>query len=139
MVGTDEATVTYPQFLRMPTTSSCSSTEPARSARATRSSTPTNTTTKTWTRRSQVFRGTAPVSPDESAYTNHLAVSAPASCTCFYVWRITGDVADTRDVCHVKSAHNGATFTNQAGTPLTLPITPATSPIVKPGDFEIIN
>lgn len=98
-----------------------------------------STASKTWARRAIPLSGLAPVTPDESPYTNHLALDASGVLHVFYLWRTTADLNTTHDICYVRSADGGGTWTNAAGTPLALPVTPSTSPVVKAGALSTVN
>lgn len=141
MVGTEENSVTYPQFLHIGTEflfiyRNGSSGNGAAYINV------YNHTSRTWSRRSKPLSGLLAdgVNPDESPYTNRLTTVAPdGTWHWFFMWRETSDVASSHDLCHMKSTDNGATFTNITGTALTLPVTPSTSPIIKAGWNYAIN
>ena len=143
MVG-DETSVTYPQFVRMPNGELLCFLRPGAAGDGYAIINAYDATTQTWARRSKPLSGLTSdgVTPNESPYINHVAVSSAGVIHLFFTWRVTSDVATSHDFCHMKSADNGATFTNQAGAGLTLPVTPATSPVILAGtypDLAFIN
>lgn len=90
-----------------------------------------NHTTQTWSRRSKPLSGLASdgASPDESPYITTPAVGADGTLHLFFNWRVTSDVATSHDICHMKSADGGTTWTTANGTALTLPVLPTTTSV----------
>lgn len=140
MVGTDENSATYPQFLRRGAELLFVYRNGA-SGNGDTFINVYNTGAKTWARRSQPFKGTAPVSPDESAYTNHLALDSGGVLHVFYMWRTTNDVSTTHDIKYVKSADGGVTWTNAAGAAVAIPIVPSSGVVdtLETGNIQQIN
>ncbi|UZX04333.1 hypothetical protein F8G81_18225 [Arthrobacter sp. CDRTa11] len=123
MVGADEDKVTYPQFIRKPNgdllffyrngVSGNGDTYVNTYSRASRS----------WSRTVQLFKGTAPVSPDQCAYINRVAQHSDGVLHVFFMWRESTELTNT-DLSYIRSADGGKTWTTVTGTPLALPIVP---------------
>lgn len=133
MVGTQEDSVTYPQFVRLASgdllffyrngLSGAGDTYLNRYTKA----------TQTWARVAQVFKGTAPVSPDESAYINRVVLAAGV-LHLFYLWRSAGADTDNHDISYIRSADDGVTWKTAALVTQTLPIEPSNAaPVVLAG------
>lgn len=134
MVGTDENSVTYPQFVRLTGGDLLFFYRNGASGNGDHYVNRYNKTAKTWSRVAQLFKGTAPVSPDESAYINRVVLDSSGALHIFYLWRTTTDATSCHDISYIKSTDSGVTWKSAAGTSLALPIQPSiTSTIVRSG------
>jgi hypothetical protein len=133
MVGTQETSVSYPQFVRLSGgdlllfyrngSSGNGDTYLNRYAKS----------SKTWSRVSQVFSGTT-ASPTRSSYMNRIVLDSAGTLHLFYLWRISTDPSGNYDVSYIKSTDSGVTWTTAGGSAQTLPIDPTnTAPVVIAG------
>jgi hypothetical protein len=124
MVGTEETSVSYPAFLRL---SGGDLLFFYRNGESGNGDTYLNRYaigSDTWSRVAQIFKGTSPVSPDESAYLNHVVRETDDTLHLFYLWRTTGSETTNHDVSYITSSDDGVTWTAANGTGMPLPIEP---------------
>lgn len=118
MVGTNETSVTYPQFVRVGSTLLFF----YRDGGAGNGDMFINRWTGTaWVRVVTIATG-AGLTPVQSPYFCQPAVGQDGSLHVFAVWRVGASFTGTHDICHMKSVDNGVTWTSITGTPLTLPV-----------------
>lgn len=127
MVGTNESSVTYPEFVQTPS-GLLFTYRDGSSGNGNTFLNRYNTGTQTWTRVAQLFSGAG-----ESVYPSRIAVGPDGDLHVAYCWRSTSIANTNHDVCHVTSSDGGTTWRALgSSTALTLPITLGTSPIVYP-------
>ena len=136
MIGADEDRVTYPQFVRLADGDLFFTYRNGESGNGDQFINRWDTTTRTWSRVCQLFKGTAPVSPDQSAYISRVCRDKTTGrLHIFYMWREVGEPPINTDLSYIYSDDDGVTWRNIAGTAQTLPIQPGnTATIVIAGD-----
>jgi len=121
MVGTQEASVTYPQFVTMPDNTLLFFYRDGVAGAGNVILNVWNPGPKTWTRRATVLTG-AGLTPVQSPYIDQPAVGADGSLHLFAVYRVGASYTGTHDIGHMKSTNNGVTWTSITGAALTLPV-----------------
>ena len=131
MIGTQETQVTYPETIRLTSGNLLMTYRSGVSGNGDQYLNLYTTSTKTWTRVAQVFKGTTPVSPDESAYPAQIVAGSDGTLHWFYKWRSDDTLASSHDLSYIKSLDNGVTWKTADGTTQTLPIQPSnTAPAI---------
>jgi hypothetical protein len=122
------STVTYPEFAKLPDGDLLYFLRNGSSGNGDFRVCRYDSTTQTW---GSVVVFVSGVAASESPYINHPAIAPDGTIHIFYCWRsASGGGNDNQDICHIKSADGGATWTDMAGNALTLSITHATSPVI---------
>ena len=131
MIGTQETQVTYTEAVRLANGNLLMTYRSGQSGNGDQYLNLYTTSTKVWSRVSQIFKGTTPVSPDESAYPAQIIVGSDGTLHLFYKWRSDDTLASSHDLSYIKSLDNGATWKTADGTTQTLPIQPSnTAPAI---------
>ena len=123
MVGTDENSVTYPQFVKLPNGTLLFFYRNGSAGNGDHFINRYDTGADTWSRVARVLQGTG-FTPTESPYINQPAVSEDGTLHLFAVWRQGTLLTGTHDICHAKSTDGGVTWTSANGAALTLPLRP---------------
>lgn len=133
MVGTDEDSVSYPQFCRLPDGDVLFLYRNGGSGAGDTFLNRFDTATDTWTRVVKLFDGLGST-PASSFYAAHLVVSPKdGSLHLGGFWRGNGSVTYlNEDYTHLVSADQGATWTSIGGAALTTPIKRENSSVVMP-------
>ncbi|MER2142150.1 MAG: BNR repeat-containing protein [Eubacteriales bacterium] len=124
MIGAEENSVTYPQFVRTSDGDLLFFYRNGVSGNGDHYLNRYSRATRTWSRVSQIFKGTAPVSPDQCAYINRVSLGADGSLHVFYMWRETTSPGTNRDLSYIKSTDGGVTWQTVTGDEVQTPITP---------------
>ncbi|QWT24930.1 BNR repeat-containing protein [Subtercola sp. PAMC28395] len=135
MVGTNESQFTYPVGVRLPSGNLLGTHRNGVSGNGDQFLRTYNTSSQTWADTFTggcVFKGTTPVSPDESAYPYRPVVGPDGTIHWFFNWRVDDTAASSHDFGYIKSADNGVTWKNAAGTTMTLPLLPSNTAAVIP-------
>ena len=128
MVGSEESSVSYPQFFKLPNNKLLFLYREGGSGNGNTYLNIYNTVTKAWSRQAFIFDG---VTTGVNAYTNHAGVDwETGSIQLMYVWRGTGNASTNNDICYAKSEDEGVTWQKSNGDAYTLPITQSTGEIV---------
>lgn len=123
MVGTEENSITYPQFVTAPNGSLLFFYRNGTSISGDLYLNRYNPTTQTWTRVSHLLKGSG-FTPAENGYIDQPAVR-DGKISISMVWRAGSSFLTTHDICHIESTDNGNTWRNIAtGATLTLPLRP---------------
>jgi len=129
--GTDEGLVTYPRFLTNPVTGQLFFMY--RNGSSGNGNTYLNkydTTGKVWSRVGMIFNGSA---TSESAYENTPVFDEAGVLHLSFTWAASGSgFNDRTDVCYMKSADGGTTWTTISGAAVTLPVTHTSAPVILP-------
>lgn len=134
MIGTQETQVTYPEAMRLANGNLLMTHRSGVSGNGDQYLNLYTTSTKTWSRIGQIFKGTTPVSPDESCYPDQIIQGADGTLHWFYMWRVDDTAASSHDLSYIKSLDNGVTWKTAGGTTMTLPIQPSDSgPVIVAG------
>lgn len=140
MVGAQEASVTYPAFVRAPDGSllffyrdgGAGGGDILLNRRALGSD--------TWERTATLINGR---SSGESAYLQHVAVDpARGDIHLMFLWRADLDPTSNRDVSYMRSPDGGRTWLTSDGSELRLPVVHATAEVIvasDPDTLEVLN
>ena len=126
MVGSDENSVTYPQWLYLPDDTLLFFYRDGVASLGDTFLNRYDPVTETWARVGKIIDGK---SNSENPYPWHLTVSATGRIHMFFCWR-DGDADYNEDLCYAYSDDGGDTWRKSDGTAYTLPITHATAEIV---------
>jgi hypothetical protein len=133
MTGSNENSVTYPEAIRLANGNLLMTYRNGQSGNGDQYLNLYTTSTATWTQVGQVFKGTAPVSPDESAYPAAIIQDSAGTLHWFYMWRQDDTLASSHDLSYIKSTDGGTTWQTAAGVVQTLPIQPSNTAPAIPG------
>jgi hypothetical protein len=122
MVGTQEAQVTYPQFVTCGDGTLLVTYRDGVSGLGNVYLNRYNTATKTWARVGNPLVDA--VASGESPYLHYIGVGPDDSIHIAVIWR-DGPASSNNDVCHARSLDHGSTWQQMDGTPLTVPLTHA--------------
>ena len=138
MVGTQETSVTYPQFVTCDDGTLLFFYRNGTSLAGDLYVNVYSTATDTWSRRAHLLTGTLIDSADENGYIDQPMVADDGTLAVWAVWRIGSTFTTTHDICYAKSADNGVTWTSVSGTALTLPLRPPGSTVGTAGSVAPI-
>lgn len=124
MVGSEELRVTYPRFINLPNGDLLFNYRNGESGSGDHYINRYNKNTKTWIRIAHLFKGSPPVTPDESCYPSRF-IFKNGVIHLIYTWRENDQPTSVHDLYYIKSSDEGLTWTTMSGTNLTLPITPS--------------
>lgn len=139
MVGSEEASVTYPAFVLAPDGTLLFF---YRDGGAGGGNTILNRLapgTGAWERVATLIDGR---SSGESAYLQHVAVDAAGAIQLVFVWRAGEDPATNADVSYARSEDGGRTWLASDGSMLELPITHGAADVAvptRPGSLQLVN
>lgn len=137
MTGRDEASVTYPEFHRLPTGDLLFLYRDGGSGRGNLVINRYDTATRSWARlHDNLLSGEG----RRNAYWQAF-VDARGTLHLSWVWRESPDVASNHDLAYARSRDGGRTWETAEGRPCTLPITAATAALAAavPTRRELIN
>lgn len=128
MVGTLEASMTYPVFVKAKDGTLLFFYRDGSSGQGDLILNKYSNATGNWTRVAKVIDGQTAT---ESPYWQRIVVSpVDGAIHLFYCWRLSPTADTNNDICHMVSPDNGVTWKNMAGVTQTLPVTHASSPLV---------
>lgn len=139
MVGSEEASVTYPAFVLAPDGALLFF---YRDGSAGDGNTILNRLapgTGAWERVATLIDGR---SSGESAYLQHVAVDATGAIHLVFLWRAGEDPATNADVSYARSEDGGRTWLASDGSMLELPITHGAADVAvptRPGSLQLVN
>jgi hypothetical protein len=141
MTGSNESSVTYPEFYRVPASGDLlffyrDGGTGGGSGNGNEYINRYSAATDTWSQISSPFlRGIDPANPTAASgyngYLNSLAYDTKGTLHATWTWREDPNFQTNHDILYAKSANNGLTWTKQDGTPYGGPITKANAQIVK--------
>lgn len=137
MTGRDEASVTYPEFHRLPDGDLLFLYRDGASGRGNLVINRYDTATQAWTRlHDQLISGEG----RRNAYWQ-ATVDSQGGLHLSWVWRESPDVASNHDLAYIRSRDGGRHWETADGRPCALPITAATAPLaaIVPTRHELIN
>lgn len=137
MIGSQESSVTYPQFYNLPDGKMLFMYRDGASGNGNLVINRWDPVTRTWTRlHSNLLDGQG----QRNAYWQ-ATVDRQGRVHLSWVWRETPDVATNHDMCYAYSDDGGLTWKKSDGTPYTTPITAATAEYAWyiPQNSELIN
>ena len=123
MVGTNEATTTYPQFFRLANGNLLFTYREGSSGNGNVVLDRYDTRTKAWTR---VYTNLIDGQGARNPYTQ-MQIDPNGVIHLSWVWRETADVATNHDMCYARSRDDGATWEKSTGEKYAIPINATTA------------
>lgn len=135
MSGSNETSVTYPTFVRLPNGTLLFFYRSGASADGDLYLNTYNATTQFWTQIGKLVNG---IVSSESPYWNHIAISPSGVIGLSWTWRNElGSASALTDLSYMQSADGGNTWKTAAGAALTLPVSHTSTPSIVVVPFSV--